>query len=319
MTTILDVPRVAGIVNTIGGGVEKVAGATLGRAGNWVANRFTDTPFGTTLRSLLESDAAKRTNSERPAMTIITKEKVKINGQDNIFEFTFQIQPKDRVSVSGTQNIAIFKSPGLRPEYQDLGPGESIIAWEGIMLGPSAWDDIINLSKIQESGSSIIVMFGPMMKVGVIRSFTYNINKFSLIQYALSILIEEDKDSQTYYTKFNPLVDLLSTNVLKSFPWLEKYTNMVKWTNDISGTFSGTLRDINAGVYRLNNLIDQQYYNWGSLANTPVAELYMLKREISSMITNLRGGRMALYSGYMNTQYTAILGGQSLYPPGRHE
>lgn len=264
---------------------------------------------------LLQSEAAKRTNPDRPALTILTKPTTdEIAMGNSVFEFTFDVQPQNEISVTGAQNIAIFKSPGLRPQYQNLGPADSTINWKGLMLGPSAWDDVINLKKVQEAGVSIIIMFGPMMKIGIIRNFSYNINRFNLIQYSMSVLIEEDKDSQTYYTKFNPLLD---KSLLKDFPWLERYQNITGYINNVSSGIGSFARDAAKKIGALDNLIDGQVYNYGSLANTPVSELYSLQREISSVRTSVLGGRTGLYSCYMNTQYSGIIGRSGTVVPGR--
>jgi len=244
-----------------------------------------------------------RTADFKPILVLQTTEKIEtITGKKEIFELTFDIQPMEKVNITGAQNIAVFKNPGGTPSYQSVGPDTAFMSWEGIFVGDAAFDTANNLVKVRDSGVSLYVLFGPLFKKAVIRYFNHSIKRFDVITYQIGLYIERDLDDVTFFGRFEPIAR-------KYLPdYLQGYADLLDAAQDLSGSLGGTIRGAAQVVFETNNIIDRQIQAWGKVLNIPAANLKGLSKEIDRALGNLLGTKNLIYANQTYRKYLEILG-----------
>jgi len=249
-----------------------------------------------------------RSSILRPTMVIRTVGPItNVTGKNEPFELVFDVQPKDEIKITGSQNVAVFRNPGGKPSYQSVGPDTSFISWQGVLMGPAAFDNANNLVLVRDSGVEVYIMYGPIYKKGIIKYFNFSVKRFDLITYQVGVYIEQNLEDPTFYSSKR-------LSILSRIPIVGPlYRALYNTANKVTGKIGGYIRNTARGVFGVNNIIDGEIAAWGGLANIPAAGLKNLSSEIRSMNASLQGVKTSCYQDYTYRNYRGAIG-QSTIP-----
>ncbi len=101
------------------------------------------------------------------------------------------LPPRNQLNFSNPRRIATINIPGAPPVQQDMGEEETVISWEGSLIGESAYDDTIELEKIKDSGKEINLLlpeYTELNKTVRIRRFDWQMLRRDRINYQVELV-----------------------------------------------------------------------------------------------------------------------------------
>lgn len=125
----------------------------------------------------------------------MTKYQVKLGS------FTFPTSPEKEIPIDDSQEIAKIDIPGARPRYQNMGPGEETITWNGRLLGTNAMKYKDQIKAIKDAGKAVTFSYGPMKETVIVRSFKPIIRRFDHILYSIELVVDTPPKSVSAASK----------------------------------------------------------------------------------------------------------------------
>jgi len=139
--------------------------------------------------------------------------------------FQFPIPPEQEITSSFNQELVKLDIPGAKPKYQNMGPGEDTLSFNGILTGKNAMKYKDEIKNIERLGKPVTFSFGPMNEYVTIRSFSPVIRRFDHIRYTLELVIEDKPIVKTTTTKkINTKTMVKSTVIKSSYAGKSKYS-----------------------------------------------------------------------------------------------
>ncbi|WCK55435.1 LysM peptidoglycan-binding domain-containing protein [Aneurinibacillus sp. Ricciae_BoGa-3] len=102
--------------------------------------------------------------------------------------FIFPLPPERQANVDDSREIAKVDIPGARPKYQDMGPGEKIISWNGQLVGESAMAYATGIQLQMHSGAILLYSHGPLRTYVRIRNFKKQVLRWDKVKYSIELV-----------------------------------------------------------------------------------------------------------------------------------
>lgn len=103
----------------------------------------------------------------------------------------FDPGPRREIRVHGAQVLVKQDIPGAEPSYQDMGPDEETIAWDGALAGASAVDTAQQLDTLRKAGQVVeFVSWHIPLKRVRIREFNYQVRRRDRVEYDITLVLE---------------------------------------------------------------------------------------------------------------------------------
>jgi len=140
--------------------------------------------------------------------------------------FTFPLAPEKEIPIEDSQEIAKIDIPGARPKYQNMGPGEQTITWNGRFLGSNAMKYKDQIKRLKEAGKAITFSYGPMKETVIIRSFKPTIRRFDYILYTIELVVDTPPkvSSSSTSKKIAPKTKKASSHPSSKYAGTSKYS-----------------------------------------------------------------------------------------------
>lgn len=106
-------------------------------------------------------------------------------------DIVFPLAPRRELSFSNPRRIATISIPGAPPVYQDMGEEETIISWEGALIGDDAYRTAIRIESMKDAGKPVqlfISEYPELCKQVIIRSFPWKPVRHGLVEYSIELL-----------------------------------------------------------------------------------------------------------------------------------
>jgi hypothetical protein len=218
---------------------------------------------------------------------------------DPIDTITFSVQPQNAISFQNSSNIAVFSQPGGYPAIQSVGPGKNIMSWQGVFYNSGRatsveqknidkyqYDLVKKLEGWQNNGETVTITFGPIVVDAVIENFSYAIKRMDLIQYQISLIIDEQafrnrkgfRPTEKYWA--NGSIDPLDLLGGPDSPLGKIYKGTTAFTNRlIKGADA-----INDGVRNISNNINIVQNTYGDMITAPAQAVVDIASQIDSTV-----------------------------------
>jgi len=223
---------------------------------------------------------------------------------DPIDTITFSVQPQNAISFNNSSNIAVFSQPGGYPAIQSVGPGKNVMSWQGLFYNSGRatsieqknidkyqYDIVKKLESWQNNGETVTITFGPIVVDAVIEHFTYAIKRMDLIQYQISVVIDEQafisrggkRRSNTEKFWANGSIDPLDL-VGGSDSFLGKiYTGTTEFTNRLikgSDLINNSVRNISLNIDSVQKI-------YGDMIAAPAQAVVDIVSEVDSTLDTI--------------------------------
>lgn len=99
--------------------------------------------------------------------------------------------PQREIRFGGTQALVKQDVPGAGPHYQDMGPDEERIAWNGVLVGTNAVETARTLDGLRAAGRAVelVTSVFPPVKVRI-RTFEYRVVRADRVEYDIGLVRE---------------------------------------------------------------------------------------------------------------------------------
>lgn len=84
-------------------------------------------------------------------------------------EYEFTILPEEALEPAGEGVYVAQETPGVKPFYQFMGPGEQRLAMHGVLKGAEAYADYMMFEQWKREGMVFSLVYGPINKLVAVR------------------------------------------------------------------------------------------------------------------------------------------------------
>lgn len=101
--------------------------------------------------------------------------------------------PKGKLKFNNPRVIAKIAIPGAPPAYQDMGEDETVMTWDGALIGADAYKKAIKLESLKDAGQVVqltISDFPELSKQVRIRNFPWDVVRQDRIDYSIELVAE---------------------------------------------------------------------------------------------------------------------------------
>ncbi|WP_072871371.1 LysM peptidoglycan-binding domain-containing protein [Desulfofundulus thermosubterraneus] len=101
------------------------------------------------------------------------------------------LPPRQQLNFSNPRRIATINIPGAPPVQQDMGEEETVMSWEGSLIGESAYNDAIELEKLKDSGKETKLLlpgYPELNKTVRIRRFDWQLVRRDRVNYQIELV-----------------------------------------------------------------------------------------------------------------------------------
>lgn len=111
-------------------------------------------------------------------------------------DFIFDPGPRRQIAFSNPRKIATIDIPGASPRYQDMGPGETTISWDGVLQGEGAYDNAVKVESMKDSGKEFRLVAGKLVKTVRIRKFDWFPVRDDYVSYNIELVMVVPRTAQ---------------------------------------------------------------------------------------------------------------------------
>lgn len=111
-------------------------------------------------------------------------------------EYEFKILPEDALEPAGEGVYVAQETPGVKPFYQFMGPGEQRLAMHGVLKGAEAYTDYQMFERWKREGTVFTLVYGPINKVIAVRDIRWRLRSLTEFWYDMELAEFEDVSSQ---------------------------------------------------------------------------------------------------------------------------
>jgi len=169
-------------------------------------------------------------------------------------DIRIEIPPRESIQISGQRSIAKHDVPGYRPRYQDMGPDERIISFDGIFIGSGALDKAIAIEVFWKGPANsddgtdkagYPLIYEDVAYRVIIKKFDYSYRHKERVNYNME-LVRLDSDSSPKVerlaeadpvAKAKSALDKLNDLLSKAEEWQRKGIEMARKIGDDLYTF----------------------------------------------------------------------------------
>lgn len=148
-------------------------------------------------------------------------------------EYEFTILPEEALEPAGEGVYVAQETPGVKPFYQFMGPGEQRLAMHGVLKGAEAYADYMMFEQWKREGMVFSLVYGPINKLVAVRDLRWRLRSLTEFWYDMELVEFEDVS-----TLFKPEVRV----------WPEwKASGLLAMLNkalDAINSFKGKMRDM---------------------------------------------------------------------------
>lgn len=91
----------------------------------------------------------------------------------------------EKLPLGGDHVVAVKKFPGGRVQVQALGAFDREMAWEGVFLGPGAWDRAVAVGILRVSGKEILLQFGNILRYVMVKAYYPDYMNETYVPYSI--------------------------------------------------------------------------------------------------------------------------------------
>lgn len=106
-------------------------------------------------------------------------------------DVVFPLAPRRELPFSNPRRVAVIAIPGAPPVYQDMGEEETVISWEGALIGDDAYKTAIRIESMKDAGKPVqlfISEYPELCKQVIIRNFPWKLVRHGLVEYSIELL-----------------------------------------------------------------------------------------------------------------------------------
>lgn len=108
--------------------------------------------------------------------------------------------PEKKISFETSRSVARLDIPGYKPIYQDMGQGECMCTFSGIIDGFGAYAKALALEKLKDKGESVMFVAGPVTTKVVVEKFKYEWHRDDVVRYEMNLIRIDDNSISLAYT-----------------------------------------------------------------------------------------------------------------------
>lgn len=109
-------------------------------------------------------------------------------------DFVFELGPRRQIDINSPRSIAKIDIPGKAPDYQDMGEDEHTIGWGGVLSGSDAYEDMLSIEAIKQSGKAVKFIKGRLTKTVRIKDLSFNIVRDEHIEYSINLVVIQQEN-----------------------------------------------------------------------------------------------------------------------------
>jgi LysM repeat protein len=110
-------------------------------------------------------------------------------GKVKLGDFVFDLGPRREIQLGGTQAIVRHDVPGAGPSYHDMGPEEAPVSWSGVLDGPAATAQALQLDDLRLAGQVLELTTGLIQPLQVrIKEFKFRVIRKHRVEYDISLV-----------------------------------------------------------------------------------------------------------------------------------
>lgn len=109
----------------------------------------------------------------------------------SIGDVELSLPPRDCLDFSNPRRVVALRIPGAPPVLQDLGEEETVMRWEGSLVGDNAYRDAIRLESLKDSGAEVRVTlpgFNELNKIVRVRKFDWRLRRADRVDYSIELV-----------------------------------------------------------------------------------------------------------------------------------
>lgn len=106
-----------------------------------------------------------------------------------IGSFTFEMGAEREIDISGGREIPKLDVPGGAPRYQDMGPGEKVASWSGVLRGDNAYKQSNQIEAEMHKGTWLPWRYGQIAADVRIRAFNKKVIRFDYVRYSIELIV----------------------------------------------------------------------------------------------------------------------------------
>ncbi len=149
--------------------------------------------------------------------------------------------PQNLEFIGGTQRLEVHNFPGGIRTIQALGgfPPDQI-TWDGIFLGPTAWQRAYQFSQMRLQGQKVVLSYGSWQWEGVVEQFFVSVQHEFLNRYHITFIPEKDLST------LPPPVNTVDANLIVQMTMMAISMNLPTsiFGDDLPLTLSGPLNSL---------------------------------------------------------------------------
>jgi hypothetical protein len=164
-------------------------------------------------------------------------------------EYEFDILPEDALEPAGEGVYVAQETPGVKPFYQFMGPGEQRLAMHGVLKGAEAYADYQMFEQWKRGGTVFTLVYGPINKIVAVRDIRWRLRSLTEFWYDIELVEFEDVS-----TTFKPEVRVWPE--WKASGLLALLNGILNAINDFKGKMRNLISNVTAVIDGVAAIVD---------------------------------------------------------------